>query len=70
MAPQIQTQISLPQTLHLIDWIVFSIVLLITVGAVLKGSSKRKQTSSESEHFLDLLIMGRRLTLPDRKSVV
>lgn len=49
------------------DWIVFSIVLLITFAAVVYGQSLKKKSKykdSEEYNFLDLLLMGRQLTLP------
>ncbi|MBT3584540.1 MAG: sodium:solute symporter family protein [Halobacteriovoraceae bacterium] len=50
-----------------LDWFVFGLVLVATVASVFYGSYlKRDQGSdeSESENFLDLLLMGRKLTLP------
>lgn len=49
------------------DWIVFSAVLLITFAAVIYGQTLRKKSKhkdSEEYNFLDLLLMGRQLTLP------
>ena len=40
------------------DWLVFFLILTATIGAILKG----KRSSSSS--LLELLVMGRRLTLP------
>jgi solute:Na+ symporter, SSS family len=48
-----------------LDWIVFSLVLLVTLGSVLYGNFIKKKTiKNEDDSFLDLLLMGRRLTLP------
>jgi SSS family solute:Na+ symporter len=48
-----------------IDWIVFFAVLGLTLGSVLYGQSlKSKLTTTEKESPLELLLMGRRLTLP------
>jgi len=50
-----------------LDWIVFFSVLLITLAAVIYGQSlkkKNKQQGDEDYNFLDLLLMGRQLTLP------
>ncbi len=46
------------------DYIVFIIITLTTLGFVLYGNTKKKKTNSESENFLDLMLMGRQLTLP------
>ena len=49
------------------DWTVFFLILLITLAAVLYGQHRKKklyQASDEETNFLDLLLMGRRLTLP------
>lgn len=54
----------LTHTLTLLDWIIFSAVILLTGASVLYGHRQKKQGLSESEHYLDLLLMGRRLTLP------
>ncbi len=48
-----------------IDWIVFLAVLLLTLASVLYGQSlKNKLSEKEKESPLELLLMGRRLTLP------
>lgn len=46
-----------------LDWIVFTVIALITIGAVIYGNSLKKN-ANEKESFLDLLIMGRQLTMP------
>ncbi|MBT7610150.1 MAG: sodium:solute symporter family protein [Bacteriovoracaceae bacterium] len=64
-----QSQFS--QTIHLahlitpLDWIIFTLILLITFTAVFYGQYKKKNNAAtEDESFLDLLLMGRKLTLP------
>lgn len=49
------------------DWTFFAITLLATFLMVVYGQLKKKKVldqNNEKESFLDLLIMGRRLTLP------
>lgn len=56
---------SLIQYLNIYDWIVFFLVLLATFASVLYGQSlKNKLASNEQMSTLELLLMGRRLTLP------
>ncbi|NCN95700.1 MAG: sodium:solute symporter family protein [Bdellovibrionales bacterium] len=53
--------------LNILDWIVFTLVLLATFAAVIWGQIKKNReipTDDEELNFLDLLLMGRRLTLP------
>lgn len=54
-------------TITALDWIVFATVLAMTVAAVLVGQYKKQatiQSHNENANFLDLLLMGRQLTLP------
>jgi len=63
----ISSKISLTEIITPLDWVVFSLVLLVTIASVLYGNHLKKKevsTENESENFLDILIMGRRLTLP------
>jgi len=48
------------------DWLVFAGVLLLTLGTVIYGNQRRKRIDRDGreETLLDLLLMGRRLTLP------
>jgi solute:Na+ symporter, SSS family len=49
------------------DWIVFFGVLFITLASVIYGQSlkkKSKHKGDKNHNFLDLLLMGRQLTLP------
>lgn len=56
---------TLLQFLDIYDWIVFFAVLLATLLSVLWGQSKKKKLSeSEQLSTLELLLMGRSLTLP------
>ena len=49
-----------------LDWVVFFAVLLITLASVVFGNLRRRRMSDHSAEadLLDLLLMGRRLTLP------
>ncbi len=48
-----------------LDWIVFSAVLLITFLAIWYGNSLKSKLPQKDQHsVLELLLMGRRLTLP------
>ncbi len=48
------------------DWIVFLLILFITVSVIIYGNRLRKKDGKENkqETFLDHLVMGRKLTLP------
>ncbi|KQC06806.1 MAG: sodium:phosphate symporter [Candidatus Cloacimonas sp. SDB] len=54
--------------LNSLDWFVFFLVLILTIASVIYGQSiKKRRTSRETDAdyaFLDLLLMGRKLTLP------
>ena len=52
------------QFLSLLDWIVFFLVLMVTFFAVIYGHKLKNQERNEEAHILELLLMGRRLTLP------
>ena len=52
------------QFLSLFDWIIFCLVLMATFFAVVYGHKLKNQESNEEAHILELLLMGRRLTLP------
>jgi len=46
------------------DWAVFFLVLLATFLMVIYGQVQKKKDMPENESFMDLLLMGRQLTLP------
>lgn len=50
--------------LSLADWVVFYLILLITVAAVIYGNKQKKDDNKEDINYLDLILMGRQLTLP------
>jgi len=54
------------QELGVLDWMVFAGVLLLTFGVVIIGNVRQRRIEQDGgqEGFLDLLLMGRRLTLP------
>lgn len=50
-----------------LDWLVFASILGVTMGAVVLGEYRKRNTlnkSDEKARFLDILLMGRQLTLP------
>lgn len=56
---------TLIQFLNTYDWIVFFLVLVITLASILYGNKvKKKLPESEELGAVELLLMGRRLTLP------
>ncbi len=54
----------LSSALSSVDWLVFGLVLLLTLAAVLWGHWRRRHHVHGEAGMLDLLLMGRRLTLP------
>jgi SSS family solute:Na+ symporter len=62
-----ESKIDVARLLTPLDWIVFAAILAATLGAVVYGHVRRARSArhaDEQEHFLDILVMGRRLTLP------
>ncbi len=62
-----QPQVNLIDTLTPLDWCLFFFVLFVTLSAVIYGEIKKKKSldpKDEELNFLDLILMGRRLTLP------
>ena len=59
-------QINLIWLLSPLDWIFFFSILFVTLAAVIYGhlSQRRGHRKNEQAHFLELLLMGRRLSLP------
>jgi preprotein translocase subunit SecG len=52
------------------DWIVFFLILILTIAAVIYGQYKKKKLKDNKEPaFLDLLLMGRQLTLPRTRHI-
>lgn len=50
-----------------LDWLVFAVIIGITMGAVILGEYRKRTTlrnANEETRLLDILLMGRRLTLP------
>jgi SSS family solute:Na+ symporter len=67
MSQSFSSQVTLTEIITPLDWIVFSIVLLSTFAAVVYGEirkSREVEEDNEQANFLDLLLMGRHLTLP------
>ena len=67
MSTKFDPKASLIDTITTLDWVVFSLVLIITLTSVLYGQYRKNQSiadDDESASFLDILLMGRQLTLP------
>lgn len=47
-----------------LDWSIFVLLLLITFAFVLYGNQRKEKNQSSEESYLDLILMGRKLTLP------
>lgn len=64
---EFELNVDLKTSLSSLDWIIFSAILLLTLASVLYGQYlKKKQINKATKDyaFLDLLLMGRKLTLP------
>ncbi len=67
MRAKFEPTLDFSEALTALDWIVFAVILAATIGAVIYGHVRRARKAShadEKENFLDLLVMGRRLTMP------
>lgn len=60
---QFSSSIQIIDLISTSDWAVFAVVILLTIASVIWGQLK-KDVHSESESFVDLMLMGRQLTLP------
>ena len=63
----IKNNINFSEVITTTDWLVFFLVLIITLGAVVYGHYLKKKTVSSTDdkkNFIDLILMGRQLTLP------
>lgn len=58
------TSPDLSKLLTSLDFLVFFVVAFLTISFVIYGSMKKKSDLSESESFMDLMLLGRKLTLP------
>lgn len=59
-----KNEIDILGLLTITDWVVFFIVILLTIAFVFWGQMLKSKTNSEEESFVDLMLMGRGLTLP------
>lgn len=62
-----QSNILITDALTTLDWSIFGAILLITLGSIFYGEWKKKSLHTKDDeemNFLDILIMGRGLTLP------
>ncbi len=64
----VETTIDYKSTLTVTDWTIFFAILILTISSVIYGQYRKKRNPNLSGDkelaFLDLLLMGRRLTLP------
>lgn len=56
--------IDVSETLTVADWVSFALILFLTLGTVVWGNIRHRQRAGKEPQILDLLLMGRRLTLP------
>ncbi|MDD0854858.1 sodium:solute symporter family protein [Halobacteriovorax sp. GB3] len=59
-----QQSVDIQSLISPLDWVVFAFTIALTAASVLYGNSLKKKTTNEKDNFLDLLLMGRKLTLP------
>lgn len=55
------------EVLTTLDWTIFIVLLLVTLASIAYGhilKNRNEKLNNEKESFLDLLVMGRQLTLP------
>lgn len=67
MTPPFQPTLNIGDAITPLDWVVFALVQVITIGAVVYGHVRRHRRQPEATSdagFLDLMLMGRQLTLP------
>ncbi len=58
-------EVTLTDLITPLDWVVFSLIIILTLASIFYGQRLKKNNKlNEKENFLDLLLMGRRLTLP------
>ena len=58
------SNINISEEVILFDWIIFSLILLITFTFVFIGNYRQKKQSKDNPTLIDHLVMGRQLTLP------
>lgn len=59
-----KSQVDIISLLSSFDWFIFFLIALITVASVFWGQKIKKKGQTEEESFVDLMLMGRQLTLP------
>lgn len=59
-----KSNIDILNILTTIDWVVFFLIAALTVASVIWGQKQKKKETTEEESFIDLMLMGRQLTLP------
>lgn len=58
------SSINIITTLSPLDWSIFFLILVVTMVFVIWGQSQKKKNQNQDESFIDLMLMGRQLTLP------
>lgn len=51
-------------SLGTLDWSIFFGVLILTIASVLYGNYRKNKVNDDEENYIDLILMGRKLTLP------
>ena len=66
MPPTLQPELHIVKHLSIADWVVFVLIFLVTLSMVVFGNLRRRRLPAQDAEadLLDLLLMGRRLTLP------
>lgn len=59
-----QTNPNITDLLSAIDYVVFFLIIFITLGFVIWGHLRKPKNLNQEQSFLDLMLMGRKLTLP------
>ncbi len=60
-----KSSINIAEEVAFIDWVIFSLILLLTFGFVILGHYREKVTQKNGiSNIIDHLVMGRQLTLP------
>lgn len=59
-----KTSIDILSLLTTLDWCIFFFITILTVLFVIWGQFKKKKAETEEQDFIDLMLMGRQLTLP------
>ena len=58
------SKLDLPSLLSTLDYFIFFLVAIATLLFIFVGQKKKSSDLTESESFMDLMLLGRKLTLP------